>query len=60
MYTTQITTTPNGITRIAIYLDGFNVKVIRNSNATIANQQADYYINMMRGVNSYTAWLKKG
>jgi len=59
MYTAQETTTPNGITRIEIYLDGVSVKVIRDRIRDKAIQQKDYYINMMRGVNTYTAWLKR-
>ena len=57
MYTSQMTKTANGIYRIAIYLDGFNVKVIRNRDQSKAIADADYYVKMMRGVNSYTEWL---
>lgn len=50
MYTSQTTTTPNGITRIEIYLDGISVKIIRDRVYEKAIQQKDYYINMMRSV----------
>lgn len=59
MYTFTTETTNNGITRIVVYLDNTQVKVIRHSVKEKAIQQKDYYIRMMIGVNNYTLWLKK-
>ncbi len=59
MYTSQMSMTPNRITRIEIYKDGESVKVIRNRDQSIAIRQANQYMQMMRGVDGYTAWLKR-
>lgn len=59
MYTYTEQLTNNGITRIKIYLDGVSCKVIRNAICSKAIEQKDYYINMMRGVNTYTTWLNR-